>query len=59
MSHELSAEREMDDYFAKKFNPAVPIFVVGGSYKSTPHCKTEETVYDPWLDRLPAALDPE
>lgn len=56
MSHELSAEREMDDYFAKKFNPAVPIFVVGRSYKSNPQCKPEETLYDAWLDCLPALL---
>ena len=50
MSHELSKEREMTTYFAKKFAPAPPIVVLGRSYKSSPECKPEQTLYDNWQD---------
>ena len=51
MSHELSKEAEMTNYFAKKFAPATLVFVVGRSYKSSPQCKPEETLFDNWMDR--------
>ena len=53
MSHELSNEAEMSSYFAKKFRPAVPVFVIGRSYKSDPLCKPEHTLFDNWMDRSP------
>ena len=56
MSHELSDEKEMTSYFAKKFAPATPVVVVGRSYKSSPTCKAEETLFDNWKDRGPYLL---
>ena len=51
MSRELSKESEMTSYFAKKFAPAPPLVVLGSSYKSSPECKPEQTLYDNWLDQ--------
>ena len=51
MSHEMTNEEEMSSYFSKKFAPAVPVFVIGRSYKSDPHCKPEHTLFDNWMDR--------
>ena len=50
MTHELSKNEEMSTYFAKKFCPATPQFVVGRSYKASPKCKPEETLFDNWMD---------
>ena len=50
MSHELSKEKEMTSYFAKKFAPAPPLVVMGRSYKSSPECKPENTLFDNWQD---------
>ena len=50
MSHELSNEREMSSYFAKKFSPAPPVCVLGRSYKATPACKPDETLFDNWQE---------
>ena len=50
MSHELSNESDMSSYFAKKFSPAPPVCVVGRSYKSSPECKPENTLFDNWQD---------
>jgi hypothetical protein len=38
MSHELSREDEMTDYFSRKFYPAVPVYVLGRSYAAKPEC---------------------
>ena len=51
MTHELTKESEMSSYFAQKFAPAPPSFVVGRSYQSEPECKPEETLFDNWVDR--------
>ena len=51
MSHELSNDAEKSSYFAKKFAPATPVYVLGRSYKASPECKPEQTLYDNWLDR--------
>ena len=51
MSHELSDEKEMTCYFAKKFAPATPVVVVARSYKSSPTCMAVETLFDNWKDR--------
>ena len=50
MSHELSKESDVDNYFAKEFAPAVPMVVLGRSYKSEPECKPEETLFDNWME---------
>ena len=50
MSHELSDEKEMTSYFAKKFAPATPVVVVGRSYKSEPKCESHNTLFDNWKD---------
>ena len=53
MSHELSDEKEMTSYFAKKFARATPVVVVGRSYQSSPSCMAVETLFDNWQDRGP------
>ena len=50
MSHERSKEAETSSYFAKKFAPATPAFVVGRSYKSQPE-------RDPRADPEPSMYD--
>ena len=50
MSHELANDQEMDSYFAEKFYPAKPIFVLGRSYKADPECKPDQTLYNNWMD---------
>ena len=54
MSHELSKESEMSSYFAKKFAPCTPMCVVGRSYRSSPVCKPEHTLFDNWMDPSPS-----
>ena len=56
MSHELSDEKEMTSYFAKKFAPATPVVVLGRSYKSSPFCAAHETLFDIWKDCRPSHL---
>ena len=51
MSHELTDPKEMSSYFANKFHPARPVYVVGRSYKAEPKCKPQETLFDNWMDR--------
>ena len=50
MSHELSDEKEMSSYFAKKFAPATPVVVLGRSCKGEPGCGETETLYYNWKD---------
>ena len=50
MRLELSDEKEMSSYFAKKFAPATPVVVFGRSHKSDPECKAHETLFDNWKD---------
>ena len=50
MSHELAHDQEMDSYFAEKFYPARPLFVLGRSYRADRQCKPEETLYNNWMD---------
>ena len=40
----------MSSYFAKKFSPATPVYVVGRSYMSEPERKPQVTLFDQWLD---------
>ena len=54
MTHELAADREMDSYFAEKFYPARPLFVLGRSYKADPECKPQETLFNNWMDPSPS-----
>ena len=50
MRLELSDEKEMSSYFAKKFAPATPVVILGRSYKSAPVCEGHETLFDNWKD---------
>ena len=50
MTHELSKQDKMSTYFAKKFYPAIPQYVVGRSYKAEPKCEPEETLFDNWTE---------
>ena len=50
MTHENAREKEMTDYFTKKFSPALPVFVMGRSYTAQPTCKPENTLFDNWLE---------
>ena len=40
----------MSSYFAKKFFPAPPVCVLGRSYRASPACKPDDTLYDNWQD---------
>ena len=51
MTHEKANEAQMDSYFANKFHPARPVYVLGRSYKAEPKCKPQETLFDNWMDR--------
>jgi hypothetical protein len=53
MSHELSREDEMTDYFSRKFYPAVPVYVLGRSYAAKPECKPDQTLHDNWKEPSP------
>ena len=53
MSHELSREDEMTDYFSRKFYPAVPVYALGRSYAAKPECKPDRTLHDNWMEPSP------
>ena len=50
ITHEKARLEDMDDYFARKFHPLVPMFMIGRSYAMEPECKPSETLYDLWKD---------
>ena len=50
LTHEATKVLDTDDYFARKFYPAVPLFVMSRSYKMPPECKPNETLFDCWKD---------
>ena len=59
MSHELSKEKDMSSYFAKKFAPAPPVCVLGRSYRASPECKPEHTLFDNWMEHSRTHRHPE
>ena len=50
LTHEATAIKDTDDYFARKFYPAVPFFVMSRSYKMPPQLKPDQTLFDCWKD---------
>ena len=52
LTHELQSLKDTDDYFAKKFAPVVPFFIMSRSYKKDPVCEPKETLFDCWKDRF-------
>ena len=56
MTHEKSCNKQVDDYFTRKFAPAVPFYQVGRSYRAKPTCDPACTLFDAWKE-LPACWD--
>ena len=52
LTHEAAKLADTDDYFAKKFAPAVPFFIMSRSYKKDPECDPSHTLFDCWKDRF-------
>ena len=50
ITHELQKTEDTDDYFARKFKPLVPLFVMSRSYKASPGCDPKHTLFDCWKD---------
>ena len=50
MTHEAAKMTELEDYFANKFFPINPVYLIGRSYKLKPECKPAETLYDSWTE---------
>ena len=51
MTHELANSKEMTSYFANKFYPAKPVYVLGQTYKSWTDRSWMEALFDNWMDR--------
>lgn len=52
LTHELTKLQDSHDFFARKFAPLVPVYVMSRSYKAEPKCKPEHTLYHCWKDRF-------
>ena len=52
LTHEATRLKDTDDYFARKFSPVVPFFIMSRSYKMTPECDPAHTLHDCWKDRF-------
>ena len=50
ITHEKARVEDMDDYFAKKFYPLKVIYLIGRSYKASPECSPDETLFDAWKE---------
>ena len=51
LTREATKLEDCDDYFAKKFAPLVPFYVMSRSYKMSPQCDPSHTLFDCWKDR--------
>ena len=51
-TYEGTRLRDSDDYFAKKFAPLAPLYVMSRSYAKEPKCGEGETLFDCWKDRF-------
>ena len=51
MTHEKTKLKDTDDYFAKKFAPLVPLYIMSRSYVMEFECKPH-TLFDSWKDRF-------
>ena len=52
LTHEATKLSDSDDYFAKKFSPLVPLFIISRSYVNEPKCDPSHTLFDCWQDRF-------
>ena len=52
LTYEATKLRDSNDYFAKKFAPMAPLYVMSRSYAMEPKCGEEETLFDCWKDRF-------
>ena len=52
ITHERARIKEMDDYFARKFEPLQVMMVMGRSYAAAPKCDPRVTLYDAWKDHI-------
>ena len=50
MTHELSRKDDMNDFFSRKLDPLIPMLVYGRSYKASPICKPQESLFYGWKD---------
>ena len=50
ITHEKARVEDMSDYFTKKFAPLEVLYLVGRSYKASPTCTPDETLFDLWKD---------
>jgi hypothetical protein len=48
ITHELSREKEMDDYLARVLFPLRPLLVMGRSRMAEPACRPEESLFYCW-----------
>ena len=44
--------KDTNDHFAKKFSPLVPFYIMSRSYKKSPECDPNVTLFDCWKDRF-------
>ena len=52
MTHEATEMKDTNDHFAKKFSPLVPFYIMSRSYKKSPECDPNVTLFDCWKDRF-------
>ena len=52
LTHPLTKLYDTDDYFARKFSPLVPFYIMSRSYKMSPECEPGHTLFDGWKDQF-------
>ena len=52
VTYPLTKLYDTDDYFAKKFSPLAPLYIMSRSYKMVPKCEPQHTLFDCWKDRF-------
>ena len=52
LTYEATKLRDSDDYFAKKFAPLVPLYIMSRSYAMEPECEPCDTLFEFWKDRF-------
>ena len=50
ITHEKARLEDIDDYFAKKFSSLQMIYLIGRSYKASPECEPDVTLFDAWKE---------
>ena len=52
LTYEATKLRDSNDYFAKKFAPLVPLYIMSRSHALEPKCGESDTLFDCWKDRF-------